>query len=319
MKKILLLFLFFLSQFCFAQNLVPNPSFEDTVMCPDASGQVTRAMYWHTVSNTPDYFNACCVFPQFSVPQNIFGYQYANTGVAYMGLCPYSTIDTTFREIIGAYLINPLLVGQKYFVTFKISLAWNPSQGANAPSNKLGVLFSTSDYLSSQPPINNYSQVYTNSIITDSVGWTSIRGSFIADSAYAFISITNFFDNTNTDTLHWISSNWYQSYYYIDDICVSTDSLFCETGELGLSDTESEENITIYPNPSNKKITIKQMPLDCKQVRIFNSHGMLSKSISVNKNSKIEVDISSFTNGIYLLVFIREKSIQSKKFIKSNH
>jgi hypothetical protein len=72
MKKPLLLFaaLYFSLSFgegwgeaAFAQtNLVPNPSFEDTVACPNPSPLITLARYWYDVgysNNSGNYFNAC--------------------------------------------------------------------------------------------------------------------------------------------------------------------------------------------------------------------------------------------------------------------
>jgi hypothetical protein len=115
MIRFILFILIFLSSIhlCNAQmNLVPNPSFEDTVMYPDAGAQVARARYWEIVTNTPDYFHSCCPFPQFTVPQNTFGFQWPYNGAAYIGLWDYintpgSPSDSMYREVIGTNLISP--------------------------------------------------------------------------------------------------------------------------------------------------------------------------------------------------------------------
>lgn len=64
----------------FAQvNLVPNPSFEDTVSCPNYANQIDKAVGWHASRNTPDYFNGCdWLTSNQSVPNNFRGYQYAH-------------------------------------------------------------------------------------------------------------------------------------------------------------------------------------------------------------------------------------------------
>jgi len=61
MKSFLFIFFYVGSiTFCSAQNLVLNPSFEDTILCPDALDQVNRSQYWINPTNsTPDYFNSC--------------------------------------------------------------------------------------------------------------------------------------------------------------------------------------------------------------------------------------------------------------------
>src|SRR5436189_139332 len=84
MKKIWKYFFLLLSTSASAQNLVPNPSFEDTVACPTTVDQVYKATGWHSYRPSPDYFNTCADSASlFSVPYNAFGYQYPRTGNAY--------------------------------------------------------------------------------------------------------------------------------------------------------------------------------------------------------------------------------------------
>ncbi|MEO5569521.1 MAG: hypothetical protein ABIT08_07925 [Bacteroidia bacterium] len=60
MKKICTLILIaMLSTSAKSQNLVPNPSFEDTVHCPDHGGNIDQATGWINCGITPDYYNAC--------------------------------------------------------------------------------------------------------------------------------------------------------------------------------------------------------------------------------------------------------------------
>ena len=60
-----------------AQQLVPNGGLEQFSTCPDAMGQVDRAIGWAqpTLGST-DYFNACQGAPYtMSVPANLMGHQ----------------------------------------------------------------------------------------------------------------------------------------------------------------------------------------------------------------------------------------------------
>lgn len=315
MRKIYIILLCFNAQFVFSQNLVPNPSFEDTVMCPDMGGQVARAKYWHSIENTPDYFNACCIFPQFSVPDNAIGYQYAASGDAYCGLWLYTTIQF-FRETIGTFLSTPLNIGTKYYVTFKLNFARKePVSTATICCNKMGVLFSTIDYLTSPPPHLNYSQIYTDSIISDTVNWVTIRGSFVADSAYTFIMISNFFDDNHTDTIQFTGSSVGTSYYFVDDICVSTDSLYSEIW-TGLEDPFQKNKIEIFPNPATNRLNIRFIPYDCKQIEIYNGQGKLERIFIIGENTISTFDISWMQSGMYLMVLRSRLKIQTKTFIK---
>ncbi|MBK5285725.1 MAG: hypothetical protein JJE25_10010, partial [Bacteroidia bacterium] len=120
-KKYLLLFFFLLSQFCFAQNLVPNSSFEDTVSCPSAL--IDNAVGWSSYRGSPDYFNSCNnqSLSSYGAPSNYWGFQFARTGNAYVGLSTYTSLTSTWREYIGIQLSQSLIIGQQYFVSFFVS------------------------------------------------------------------------------------------------------------------------------------------------------------------------------------------------------
>ncbi len=89
MKKIFLILMFtvatFSSTISFAQNLVPNWSFEDTVSCPTGGGAIDLAIGWSSYGHTPDYCNICNTAFQ-GIPSNQWGYQDPKTGNAYAGL-----------------------------------------------------------------------------------------------------------------------------------------------------------------------------------------------------------------------------------------
>ena len=51
MKWLLIIIFIVLQIFSIAQNLVPNPSFEDTLWCPYNTGQINVARHWFA----PDY------------------------------------------------------------------------------------------------------------------------------------------------------------------------------------------------------------------------------------------------------------------------
>lgn len=318
MRKIgMLILLEMFSLKVYAQiNLVPNGSFEDTVSCPTMGGQVTKCKFWHDVAATPDYYHTCCTTPQFSVPNNTFGFQYPATGDAFMGINVYDLGDTNYREIIGSYLNNQLAIGTKYFVHFKVSFSAGFFQAVNIATNRIGILLSTVDFLINSPPISNFSQVYSDSIISDSLGWTSVRGSFIADSAFTFISIGNFFRNYVTDTINLNPNNRTKGYYYIDDVCLSDDSIFCEQwiSSTNLSNSTTI-GINVYPNPFQREITINDIPLDCFKLELFDSTGMLFFKKEFKNENKLSLNLGSLSNGIYLLVFYLRHSKITKKLI----
>ena len=214
---------------CAAQNLVGNPSFEEYSSCPNNTSQVYKSTGWNTYSATPDYFHSCGA-TNSSVPNNSVGFQCGSTGISYCGMHSYHWFNSDYREFIGRQLDDTLIVNQKYYVSFKVVLA----EGANCASDNLGVLFSTKpkqiDTLPNDTnwgPTNNFTHFFTDSIISDTASWVTVFGSFVSDSNYTFLTVGNFFNDANTSWYTFDSSSFCLAYYYIDDICVSTDSLTC--------------------------------------------------------------------------------------------
>lgn len=149
MKKTAILFAFILNAGLMnGQNLVPNPSFEDTTSCPDNLSQIDRAFGWQSYRITPDYFNACSLPGGYSgVPLNQFDYQYPRSGNAYAGLFCLYLPTLNAREYIGIELSQPLIIGREYFASFFVNRASDTSlQHKNIATNKIGLRMSTIAY-----------------------------------------------------------------------------------------------------------------------------------------------------------------------------
>ena len=298
MRLSLLIFLFVWAVSLKAQvNLVPNPSFEICSPCPDNVDQVIRATGWDRVRETPEYFNACAGPTNnfIYVPTNQNGYQYAATGNAYCGFAVSFTANPHGnRETIGAQLLSDLVIGEKYLVSVKFCLA-NDSNPTRTACNNMGVKFSTVPYSLNNPvPIDNISQVYAASIISDSVNWTEVTGSFIADSSYRYINVCNFFDNAHTDTINLMSVLPGVAYYYVDDVSVTLDTT------TGIPETEKPK-LKIFPNPAGSQITIEQLSVTGNQlsVEVYDAVGRLVLQSSINnQTSTIPLNLSK---GVYLL------------------
>ncbi len=314
--KLFLLFTLLISNATIAQiNLVPNPSFEDTVFCPLGSNQLNACEHWLNFGNSPDYFNACSN-PAFGVPNSNPGFQYAHTGNAYAGAIFFakSTIPNgpNYREPIGIELSSSLIIGQKYFVSFFVVNA-----GVNNGSiacNKQGINFYTVPFDSCcPPPLINAAKLYNDSILTDTLNWTKISGSFIADSAYQYLSIGNFFNDVNTDTLSTSPFPTYV-YYYIDDVCVSTDSLYNETWTGFHQINNTLNTISIFPNPSKGFFTIDS-PIPIESYSLFNLNGQLITEKKIISSLSVQIDLTNQPSGIYMLHIKSNQRISNHKII----
>jgi len=80
-------------------------------------------------------------------------------------------------------------------------------------------------------------------------------------------------------------------------------------------DQNSIENVSIYPNPAKNQITIDNVSGDKESVIIFNSNGtkVLQQEINTALNP---IDISSLSNGIYILQVSSKLGITQQKFVK---
>ena len=308
----------------YSQNLVPNPSFEIYTNPPDGECEINLATGWSSFGWTPDYYNSTSN-GDYKVPQNISGFQYAHTGNAYAGIGVYE-MGSTARENIGIELIEPLKINNKYFVSFYVSLADSVTCYA---INKLGALFSTisyslpasycqtNPYFSLLQPLN-YAQIFDTTIIADKLNWTKISGSFIADSAYKYIAIGNFFDNSHISFIKVDPFCKYCgcAYYYVDDVCVTTDSIYNETW-TGIKEAENKQNeINVYPNPATEFIYITTTILvNNLNVAIFNMLGekILVQTISSQQN---EINIDNLLPGIYYVQIQLSNKTFTKKIIK---
>ncbi|MBU1718948.1 MAG: T9SS type A sorting domain-containing protein [Bacteroidetes bacterium] len=311
-------FSFFIFHSSFSQNLVPNPSFEEYTECPDGQCQIMRATGWMSFGYTPDYCNSCCIFNSFSTPNNAFGFQVPADGSAYAVFGCYSE-TSNIREYIGIELIEPLAVGVKYCFSMKVSLSIK-TYGSNIAINRIGALFTNVSYdlgedsCSSVPsglnPPRNFAHVYSDSIITDTANWVSIRGTFVADSAYKYIVIGNFFDNTHTQYLVLGDTivNIKLSYYYFDEIFLGIDT-------VSATHTSQDVNLSINPNPVGDCFFVKPNVLTTEGwFYLFDIYGQECMRFQCH-NKTTKVMTNRIPSGIYFLRYYNDSVTFSKKII----
>jgi len=308
----------FISFFSKAQtNLIYNPSFEDTVSCPYQLDQVSNAEGWFSVYNSPDYFNSCAsILTNVSVPSNGFGNQIASSGNAYSGF--WAKNVNNYREYLGTQLISNLQIGMKYYISFKVSLSPNPVFSEYCGVNKLGIhLSSVNTAFINATLLNNYSQVYTNNIISDTLNWIRITGSFISDSTYSYISFGNFFTDSLTDSLL-VSGTHCEAYYFLDDVCLSTDSMFAYNYTyLNIVENNFLNKIIIYPNPFIDYININTQLLNSSYVlQIINALGEVVYFKNDIFNPIEHIPINKIVGNILYVKIIVKNEVYNYKLIK---
>lgn len=291
---------------CEAQNLVPNPSFEDREICPYTIGFEPggKPLHWEKWFESPEYFNACAgtlndVDTVLDVPLNGFGYQYAFDGEGYVGM---ATFQNEAREYVGCELIEPLIVGQTYSLSFFANVAtggnyWDPKLA----SNNLGLLFTmeANIWAGLTGPgfaFRNYAHLYSQEILADTAYWVQVSGVFVADSAYPYLVIGNFFEDALTDTMGLEGYSTYAAYYFVDGVCVTQGSSACSF-DTGMP-TAVEDLVGIWPNPVTSNLSVVGL------VGRYSVQDVMGRSITTGAARKGEpstIEVAGWREGQYVL------------------
>lgn len=92
-------------------------------------------------------------------------------------------------------------------------------------------------------------------------------------------------------------------------------STTCPT--LSIDENVLAENISVYPNPSNRIINIKNPKnISFDEIKIYNLYGKVVLDTDTTKNIS-EINVENLSNGFYLIQFTVEGKQFQKKFIKN--
>jgi len=303
MKKFIVCLCLISSVKATSQNLVLNPSFEDTITCPIGTWAM-QCRYWYSASGgSPDYFSEQPdIFCGTSyVPQSGGGYQYARTGIAYVGLGVYtkhvSPNHINRREYVGGELSDTLKQGHEYCVSFYVSVAEEFKYVVDGIGLYLSV-DSAVDYtintnLSFMPQISNPA----GNIIYDTLNWVQISGTYIANGGEKYLTIGNFKDDANT-AIDSTSASLIESYFFIDDVSV----IDCT---VGINEVNDNKDIgKLYPNPARTAVYYES-ELNDNENGLLELYDMLGNKLSAYKlnhgKNKITIGTLNYARGVYMV------------------
>jgi hypothetical protein len=184
-------------------NYVNNGSFEDLYAC-QLPNYLTKAKYWRSIDSTtssPGIFSTCSGLA--NAPINSYTYQWPKTGDTY-GLCGFfCPTCSTKRIYFRNRLKQNLQSGKTYCVKFYVNISNNSTCGIDGfgayfGDNSIDTITKTSiplTYLN--PQIKNPD----NNIIADTLNWTLITGTFVANGHEKHLIIGNFKSDVATNTL----------------------------------------------------------------------------------------------------------------------
>lgn len=205
-----------------AQQLVPNPSFEEVTTCPTFASMLDHAAPWFNPTlGTPELYHACAGSGTYAgVPANLSGgYQQPRTGQGFAGIYIYRSDLADFREYIEVPLLAPLEAGRCY----SFSMFVNMPNDFELACDAVGVYFSTGPLTAANAhllPVTAAIEHQAGTLITDTVGWTEVADSYTAIGGEDHLIIGNFRTDaaTNVQSVH--PGSWYQgqAYLLVDDV-----------------------------------------------------------------------------------------------------
>ena len=305
------------------QNLVPNPSLEipNLDSCPRDYSQLQKAIPWYSpTTSTPDLFNECNPIENWvGVPQNYLGYQYPSSGDGYAGFAVYNTQNV--REYVQVKLLDKLLHKTKYYLSFYVSLSDSSRYatddiGAYFSKEKItGIIYYDNDTLAYTPQISNPE----GNTLTDKINWVEIKGSYTASGGESYLTIGNFKADIYTDTLFMFdggksSNSDYKCYYYIDDICLSSNPNECD-GIVNINIVTEKKNLKIKYDRNNIIINLINIQNENNKIVVYNSLGNRIKTIEIN-NENTTIDTQDLQQGMYIIHLLQNNTIiYSHKFV----
>ena len=281
--------LFFFSNYLFAQNLVPNPSFEKGT-CPKNYCELTYVEGWgeDSINIIGNYYNKCAkvnTWFNLGIPDNDSGHQYARTGNAYAGLIwPYAALQ--------CHLLEPLEKGATYYLEFYVSLA----------DKSLYSIWRLGAYFSKTPikrDLHNHNIVskLTPDILNDSlnylsdtINWVKVSGYYKAKGNEEYLLISSFsisdrqkkvFNIKNTKP---ISKYGDKRAYYIDDVLLKR----INSSEYLQQLKDSITYVRRFKLINNKYILSKEAQTEMD---------LIIKTLKTFKNVKAEINLHISPSG----------------------
>ena len=279
---------------------------------------------WFSANVTPDLLQSCLPYGSANgLPLNLATFQYPYEGNSCVGLITYhQNGQNQQREWIQSELIEPLVPGETYYCSFRA----NAGFGGNAQypqiwvaNDKVGILFTmdavTWEVFQPNPQWPNNAHVYHPEILSDTIGWTLVSGSFVADSAYRYIMIGQFFSNALTDTLHFAAPEsvfpWYpRAYTLIDAVCVSPHPSGCDMG-VGMVEPTMTGPV-IYPNPAKDQLVLTHQ--NGSEVQVLDAVGRVLWAGRIT-NDRWVLEVGGWPRGAYVLRSMQQGRVEAYKFV----
>ncbi len=248
-----------------AQNLVPNPSFEEKDGTLRRSGQIPKAKGWVPGNGEDaDLFTTEDDDEEIGAPETYRGRCKPKTGSRFAGIRAYSYRGEEPRSYISAQLPEDLSEGVLYCVKFHLRL----SPLSKFAVNQVGAYLSKKDISTTEEKsliydaqaVHPKKKIHKNTRL-----WKPVCAAYKAKGGEEYITIGTFVSNDELETekmrkpRRYDKSQLYDAYYFIDDISVEAidDRTECECYEKKKKDEpkfvfSSEPQVPDDATPADK-------------------------------------------------------------------
>ncbi len=307
-----------------AQNLIPNPSFENVTetFCGimNTSDFTTTIMDWNSPTDgTPDvYFTNVATscynfqpFSQYDGPIGLKGNQTPNSGTAMLGAGLFSIDGLNQREYVQTQLSEPMVIGHAYEINYYVSLA----DFTEFQIEEIGIHFSTNQLSGNgSAPLSVSPQIVSDIDLGNFDDWVLVTANFTADDNYEFMTIGNF--NTDNNTNLFANPNasgepgTYGAYYFFDDFSV------LDLDATAILDF-NESGFKMYPNPVEDVLRLENTnAAEAGTIRIYNQIGQLLVTQQITSKIQQEISVSIFPSGTYTIILENDTDLYTTRFIK---
>jgi outer membrane protein OmpA-like peptidoglycan-associated protein len=203
-------------------NLIKNGSFEQTTSLKYKKlGQFSLVSDWTTASEEKaDLFSKLSEYPEIGAPDNALGRSNPKEGDNYVGLLLHNVASKDGRMYITSELNTMLKKGQKYCLSYSISLA----DASKFATNNLGFSFSKKAEFEVKGVLIRNNAIYPtrNKVQANRESWEDLCLVFTAGGTEKFITIGNFAQSSVTVTEKMEASSTSKieqqqiGYYYLD-------------------------------------------------------------------------------------------------------
>lgn len=146
----------------------------------------------------------------------------------------YKLNAPSYREFVCAQLSQPLLPGIPVHLSMKVAPGGFGSYALNSPkwtSSGIGMLLTTQPFewsIGSLFP--NTAHLYLPAVLNDTTNWTVLSTIYVPDSAYQYITLGNFFEDSQSSVmlLDPEFGDLNGAYVFVDEVCIAPAGMACD-------------------------------------------------------------------------------------------